>query len=207
MQTLLAMHSENAAFHLQERQWLRQHCALCSQWIACHSKIKQHYRLSHQAEYGMYAEEAGRLSARFNTPASPCEHCGSRVKAYRQHPSKCSVLWQISLMMRADRPGHGAAPGDVRVIGREPAQHDGLGAKQEGSRAGLGPSDRSKAQRTEQGKGRTGSQAPSNKPHWRRAGGKGRHADGPQQTNMIKALARLALQQETALKILRQDYT
>ena len=56
------------------------------------------------------------------------------------------------------------------------------------------PSDRSKAQRTEQGKGRTESRA-----HWRRAGGKGRRADGPRQTNMIKALARLALQQETAL--------
>ena len=70
-----------------------------------------------------------------------------------------------------------------------------------------GSSDRSKAPRTEQGKGRPGSQAPSNKPHWRRAGGKGRHADGPRQSHMVKALARLALQQETALKILRQDYS
>ena len=69
------------------------------------------------------------------------------------------------------------------------------------------PSDRSKAQRTEQGKGRPGPLAPSNKPHWRRAGGKGRHTDGPHQTHMIKALARLALQQERALKILRQDYS
>ena len=58
VQNLLATHSENAAFHLQDRQWLRQHCALCSQWIACHSKVKQHYRLSHQAEFGMCAEEA-----------------------------------------------------------------------------------------------------------------------------------------------------
>ena len=32
-------------------------------------------------------------------------------------------------------------------------------------------------------------------------GGKGRHAEGPHQTQMIKALARLALQQETALKL------
>ena len=67
------------------------------------------------------------------------------------------------------------------------------------------PANRGKAPRTEQGKGRPGSQAPSNKPPWRRA--KGRHTDGPHQTQMRKALARLALQQETALKIIRQDYS
>ena len=97
VQNLLAMRSENAAF--QDHQWLRQHCALCSQWIACRSKVKQHDRLSRQAQFGMCAEaeEAGRLSSRFNTPASPCEHCGPSVKAYRQRPSKCSVLpWSSS---------------------------------------------------------------------------------------------------------------
>ena len=57
------------------------------------------------------------------------------------------------------------------------------------------PANRGKAARTELGKGRPGSQAPSNKPPWppwRRAGGNGRHTDGPQ---------------ETALKIIRQDYS
>ena len=29
---------------------------------------------------------------------SPCEHCGACVKAPRQHPAKCTVLWQICLM-------------------------------------------------------------------------------------------------------------
>ena len=38
-------------------------------------------------------------------------------------------------------------------------------------------------------------------------GGKGRHSDGPNLTYLMKALARLALQQETAIKILRQDYS
>ena len=66
------------------------------------------------------------------------------------------------------------------------------------------PSDRSKASRTEQGKGRPWQPAPTNKPPWRKGGGKGRHSDGPNLTYLIKALARLALQQETALKILRQ---
>ena len=69
------------------------------------------------------------------------------------------------------------------------------------------PSDRSKASRTEQGKGRPWQPAPTNKPPWRKGGGKGRHSDGPNLTYLIKALARLALQQETALKILRQDYS
>ena len=66
------------------------------------------------------------------------------------------------------------------------------------------PSDRSKASRTEQGKGRPWQPAPTNKPPWRKGGGRGRHSDGPNLTYLIKALARLALQQETALKILRQ---
>ena len=66
------------------------------------------------------------------------------------------------------------------------------------------PANRGKAPRTEQGKGGPGPQVHSSKPPWRRAGGKGRHAEGPQQTQMIKALT---IQQETALKILRQDYS
>ena len=69
------------------------------------------------------------------------------------------------------------------------------------------PSDRSKAPRTEQGKGRPGHTGPSNKQHWRRAGGKGRHTEDSHSSHLVKALARLALQQETALKILRQDYS
>ena len=88
-QQLLVQYSSNAAFHLKDRQWLRQHCALCSQWIACHTKVKQHYRLSHPTDFDMFAEDAQRACCQFNTPASPCEHCGSTVKAYRQHPSKC----------------------------------------------------------------------------------------------------------------------
>ena len=161
---------------------------LCSQWIACHTKVKQHYRLSHPTEFDLFAEDARRACCKFNTPASPCEHCGVTVKAYRQHPSKCPALWQVCLMslkLEADRSSHGSTAGDVRAAGR-----GAVGSK-----------------RTELGKGRPGSQAPSTKPPWRRAGGKGRRTDGPHQTHMIKALARLALQQETALKIIRQDYS
>ena len=160
VQSLLATHSENAAFHLKDCQWLRQHCALCSQWIACHTKVKQHYRLSHQAEFEAHAVEAAHLCARFNTPASPCEHCGVTVKAYRQHPSKCSVLWQISLMslkLHLGRSSHGTTTGDVRTFGGRPAQHDGLGAEQEGSRQGVGPfrSEQSTTHGTRKGAPRT----------------------------------------------------
>ena len=45
----------------------------------------------------------------------------------------------MSFKLSSDRSGHGAASGDVRTFGRGPAQHDGVGAEQEGSRAGLGP--------------------------------------------------------------------
>ena len=61
------------------------------------------------------------------------------------------------------------------------------------------PSDRSKASRTEQGKGRPWQPAPTNRPPWRKCGGKERHSDGLNLTYLIKALARLALQQETAI--------
>ena len=207
---LLEKHSENAAFHLQDRKWLRQHCALCSQWIACHTKVKQHYRLSHPTEFELFAEDARHSCTKFNTPASPCDHCGAAVKAYRQHPSKCPTLWQICLMslkFRHDRSSHGAATGDVRAAGRGAAWSNGMGARQKGSRNRDGPSGQEQSPANGTGQGTPRITGPSNRPPWRRAGGKGRHADGPHQTQMIKALARLALQQETALKILRQDYS
>eukprot|EP00439_Symbiodinium_sp_Y106_P030291 s3273_g3.t1 len=67
------------------------------------------------------------------------------------------------------------------------------------------PSERSKASRTEQGKGRPWNPAPGNKQRWRKGGGKGQNTENPNITYLVKALARLALQQETA--ILRQDYS
>ena len=160
---LLHRYSENAAFHLQNRSWLRQYCALCSQWIASADKMKQHYRLSHASDHETYLIPASRLCSKFNTPGSPCEHCGACVKAPRQHPAKCTVLWQICLMhlkLASDR--YGPTSGSVRP--------------------------------------------PTSRQPWRKGGGKGRNQDGPNLNCLIKALARLALQQETALKILRQDY-
>ena len=59
------------------------------------------------------------------------------------------------------------------------------------------PRERSKA------RGARGSRPPQTD----HPGGKGRHSDGPNLTYLMKALARLALQQETAIKILRQDYS
>ncbi|CAE7226209.1 unnamed protein product, partial [Symbiodinium natans] len=69
------------------------------------------------------------------------------------------------------------------------------------------PAERGKVPKTEQGKGRPRQPAPPSKQHWRKGGGKGRGHETPNLTYLIKALARLALQQETALKILRQDYS
>ena len=132
---------------------------------------------------------ASRLCSKFNTPGSPCEHCGATIQAPRQHPAKCTVLWQISLMhlkLQADRNGAGAATGSLRLLGDGTAELHGVGANQKGSRA-------------EQGKGRPWQPAPTNRPPWRKCGGKERHSDGLNLTYLIKALARLALQQETAI--------
>ena len=98
VRSLLARHAENAAFHLKDRQRLQDYCALCSQWIASSGKLKQHFRLSHASDYQQFLAPASRLCSKFNTPGSPCEHCGAVTKAPRQHPAKCTVLWQISLM-------------------------------------------------------------------------------------------------------------
>ena len=74
VQALLLKYSENAAFHLKDRRWLRHYCALCSQWIACASKVKQHYRLSHQQDHERYMLPASRLCSK--GPA--CDYsCGS----------------------------------------------------------------------------------------------------------------------------------
>ena len=154
VQALLLKYSENAAFRLQDRRWLRHYCALCSQWIACASKVKQHYRLSHQLDHEQYMLPASRLCSKFNTPASPCEHCGATIQA--SHPAKCTVLWQISLMhlkLQADRNGAGAATGSLRPLGDGTAELHGVGAGEKGSRAQLGPfrSQQSLANGTRQG--------------------------------------------------------
>ena len=118
------------------------YCALCSQWIACASKVKQHYRLSHQQDHERYMLPASRLCSKFNTPGSPCEHCGATIQASRQHPAKCTVLWQISLMhlkLQADRNGAGTATGSLRPLGDGAAELNGVGADEKGSRAQLGP--------------------------------------------------------------------
>ena len=167
---MLLKYSENAAFHLKDRRWLRRYCALCSQWIACASKVKQHYRLSHQQDHERYMLPASRLCSKFNTPGSPCEHCGATIQASRQHPAKCTVLWQISLMYLKRLTGM-ALEQLQEVFG--PLVTEQLNSmewaptKREAEPSSA-PSDRSKASRTEQGKGRPWQPAPTNKPHWRK---------------------------------------
>ena len=55
--------------------------------------MKQHLRLSHASDYQQFFAPASRLCSKFNTPGSPCEHCGAITKAPRQHPAKRTVLW------------------------------------------------------------------------------------------------------------------
>ena len=211
VRAMLTKYSENAAFHLQDRQWLRHSCALCSQWIVCSSKVKQHYRLSHPTDHAQYLQSASRLCSKFNTPGSPCEHCSAVTKAPRQHPAKCTVLWQVCLMHLKLRSTGLAMEELQQVFG--PLMKDQLDLmewaptmKREAEPESA-PAERGKVPKTEQGKGRPRQPAPPSKQHWRKGGGKGRGHETPNLTYLIKALARLALQQETALKILRQDYS
>ena len=182
---------------------------MCSQWIACHTKVKQHYRLSHQAEFEAHAAEAIRLCTghrvQYTSLPARTQRSGSQGL-----PPTSSVLWQISLMslkQSLDRSSHGTATGNVRTPSGRSAGHDGLGDEQKGSRQGSGPFGPEQGATHGTGKGTPGHTGPSNKQHWRRAGGKGRHTEDSHPNHLVKALARLALQQETALKILRQDYS
>ena len=109
--------------------------------------MKQHLRLSHASDYQQFFAPASRLCSKFNTPGSPCEHCGAITKAPRQHPAKRTVLWH-------------SAPGN-----------------KQGGNVG------EKARNTDNG-GNEHSRLP------------GQGASAP-----------CALQQETAIKILRQDYS
>ena len=104
---------DNAAFHLPDQQVLAKHCALCNQWITCTSKMKQHFRLSHAHAFREFMRDAGNPCSKFNSPGSPCPHCGSKSKVPRQHPSQCTVLWQICLLrLRGLRYGLG----NVRML-------------------------------------------------------------------------------------------
>ena len=82
----LRRYGDNAAFHLPDRQVLAQYCALCNQWITSASKMKQHFRLSHAEVFQEFVRDACNLYSKFNSPGSPCPHCGSRSKVPRQHP-------------------------------------------------------------------------------------------------------------------------
>ena len=110
-------HGDNAAFHLPDRQVLTHHCALRNQWITVPGKMKQRYRLSHSATYEEFAHPAAKLWSRFNTSGSPCEHFGAVTKAPRQHPSKCTVLWQLCVLRLRN---HGC--GHPRVLRGPPAE-------------------------------------------------------------------------------------
>ena len=46
----------------------------------------------------MFMNDATKLCSKFNSLGSPCLHCGSKSKASWQHPSKCTVLWQLCVL-------------------------------------------------------------------------------------------------------------
>ena len=165
VRAVLARYAESAAFHLQDRRWLRHHCALCSQWVSDPGKMKQHYRLSHAPDHQRFLQPASRLCSKFNTPGSPCDHCGATTKAPRQHPAKCTVLWHV-MSLKLTEAG---------VIGEDGTASGGLWPPSgcPSTRDDTAPPDWSKAARTDQGKGRPGSLAPRSRQRWSKGGSKG----------------------------------
>ena len=168
---------------------LTHHGALCNQWVTVPGKMKQHYRLSHYATHEEFAHPAAKLCSRFNTSGSPCEHCGAVTKAPRQHPSKCTVLWQLCVLHLRNHGYFGALLqkyGDA-VLKEEPGEDTTREAK---------------APKLEGGKG-------SGRPHSEPRRGQQPKGGPPAQglSQVVKALARLALQQETSIKVLRQYTT
>ena len=140
----LRRYGDNAAFHLPDRQVLARYCALCNQWTTSSSKMKQHFRLSHAEVYQEFMHDACNLCSKFNSPDSPCPHCGSRSKVPRQHPSQCTVLWQLGVLhLRGLRYG----------LGNELLQAHGETMSRE-LEAGNQGAREAKSQRTENGKGR-----------------------------------------------------
>ena len=119
---------------------------LCSQWVSDPGKMKQHYRLSHAPDHQRFLQPASRLCSRFNTPGSPCNHCGATTKAPRQHPAKCTVLWQVSVMsLKLTEAGaigeDGTASGSLRPPSGCLSTRDDTANGQKGSRNRNGPSE------------------------------------------------------------------
>eukprot|EP00439_Symbiodinium_sp_Y106_P013421 s3814_g1.t3 len=102
---------------------------------------------------------------------------------------------------------HGSADGILRPPGTGAAPSHGVDGNQEGSRARLGPFGEEQSLAHGAGQGAPVEPGPGNKQRWRKGGGKGQNTANPNITYLVEALARLALQQETAIKILRQDYS
>ena len=206
---LLLQHRENAAFHLQDRHVLKHHCAFCKQWIADASKMKNHYRQSHASLYTAFLAEAAKLCSRFNTPGAPCEHCGTHVKATRQHPAKCTVLWQICVLhlSKCSEP-----PGMEQQLAEcfGPVLKEQLaalqmevtngGPKREAQEAPVLETRMNKAPRKGAGKGDR-----SGRLNGAQANPGRKSTDGPHLLPLVKALCKLSLQQETAIKVLQQD--
>ena len=77
---------------------LTHHCALCNQWITVPGKMKQRYRLSHSATHEAFPRPSAELCSRFKTSKLLGNTVALSPKAPRQHPSKCTALWQLCVL-------------------------------------------------------------------------------------------------------------
>ena len=103
-------------------QQLKQHCALCGQWVASHRTMKRHYQYSHKDVLEQYGDRIDKQVRRVATACPTCHYCHARTKDWKAHLHKCVVAWQCSVLCLIIQDGtrrtggvlrHGQATGDA----------------------------------------------------------------------------------------------
>ena len=81
---------------------MRQHCVLCRQWIADTKVMKNHYNNSHKSFMREYKLTCLQYMRSHGVTSQPCTFCGSLLSNKAEaakHQLKCTVLWQISVLL------------------------------------------------------------------------------------------------------------
>ena len=184
--------------HQALRQELKQHCVLCHMWVADFQHIKQHLRRAHKtvsdALHPLVLQKCRPFKSQLATGRS-CAWCGLKVWAPGRHSEQCPVLtsWPLPPHSVSSRPQQETMTVD---------NSQGLNPEADIFRhCMVGQQDQD---RVESGQKRP---RPNPKPQlppqrgYRRFPNRGQS----EESELVQALARLALRQETQLAELRMD--
>ena len=100
----------------------KQSCALCGQWVASFSKMKNHYHRSHANSMNEHATQTNNFVTRKATACSTCHFCGGNYNAWRLHLHTCTVAWQCAVMCLYQEHGHGRRTVEVLRKGSGPSE-------------------------------------------------------------------------------------